>query len=494
MTKPIQRIVIVGRDECAWIAALVLLRHVKSAKLKIEVELVETPSGLSEHDVFSVLPTHRALIDLMGVTETAMLRKSGAQISMGQRFSNWSSAAPAFMHAYDVCGVPLESIKFLQYWLAAQQAGLNVPLEEFCLGAVAAKQGKVVAAVNAASQFSQATYGYNLVAKEFVQLVAAQAVGAGLKCRSATIGKVNVINGHIESILLGDGDKIRADLYIDATGQEAILSSAIAPDGLDTWTPWFLCDSEIVTSTTALNPMPAFSEIVAMKAGWIGLFPSGDKTGVRITFASDQISAQEAIDNAMVITGLKFSGAVKANKNVNIRRAPWQANCIAMGNANASLDGLDAVDLSALQLGMTYLLMLMPVSTNYQLEATLYNQKMASHLERIRDFQLAHYKLNQRRSEPLWDAAREVSVPEALQHKMALFSANGEVAMLENEVFQDESWIAAFIGHGLIPEQYNALVNKVPKEAQIQVFQNILKTIASEVTALPTLDSYMQMC
>src|SRR3546814_5190943 len=79
---------------------------------------------------------------LLGIDEAALIGEAAATINMGQQFAGWSGGDEAFLHAYGDAGSAFASLPFVQHWTRARAAGLGVALEDFCLAAAAAKQGR----------------------------------------------------------------------------------------------------------------------------------------------------------------------------------------------------------------------------------------------------------------------------------------------------------------------------------------------------------------
>jgi tryptophan halogenase len=494
MDGPIRRVAIVGRDAAAWLSALALQLHLGRGADGIEVELVELPSALRPQDVYVTLPSQQALHTLLGLDENRLLRACSGLPALGQRFSNWSGSGPAFLHAYDSYGISLNHIDFLQYWLKARAHGLEVPLEEFSLGAVAAKQARFLVFNKAAEAFSKATYGYHLGAIPYLAAIGRGALRAGLHHSVGEVRSVEHAQGRISSIALEDGRRITADLFVDASGPEGSLIRHLESARRESWKPWLPCDRLLVASAGVLSPVPAFSQISAFREGWLGIFPLMDKTALIAAYASDLIGDDEILHRIAALSGIRIEGdAVASGVASGARPAAWIGNCIAIGDTAMQLDPLDAVTLHTLHAGLSYLISLFPVDRGEMPEAALYNARMASHAAGIRDFQIAHFKLNRRFGEPLWDAVREREVPETLTRKLRLFESRGIVAMDEDETFQEENWTAIFIGHQLIPRSWDPLVDKVPEQEQIANFQRILKFIAGEVQSMPSLQAHVEL-
>lgn len=493
LKKPIKKIVIVGRDADAWLTALMLQLSFASADNEVEVQLIELNSHLRPQDFYNVLPSHKTLHTILGANENALMRSSAGLYSVAQRFSNWSGAGAPYLHAYDTQGIELANVEFLQYWIKARSKGMNVPLEEFSLGAVAAKQGRFILLDESARSFSNASHGYTLSAIGYLRAAGAAALKAGIKHRVGVFKSVDVQDGKIQAVILQDDARIEADLFIDASGADAVLMSQLETDNYEDWSHWLPCDRIMVASAQRLDPVPAFCQISAFSEGWVGLFPLLDRTAITAAYSSQHASAQDVLQKIAVLSGLKVRDAVESVFTAGARKKHWIGNCIALGSSAVNLEPLDATQLHVLHLGLSQLRAFFPVDANNIIEADAFNEKMNSLAINVRDFQIAHYKLNKRFGEPFWDRARDVDVPDSLKTKIKLFEHRGLVAMREDETFQEESWTALFIGHGLIPKTFDPLVEKTPEQEQIEQFQRILKFIAVEVEKMPSLQAHVEM-
>ena len=64
----------------------------------------------------------------------------------------------------------------------------------------------------------------------------------------------------------------------------------------------------------------------------------------------------------------------------------------------------------------------------------------------------------------IWDLGRDAPIPEKLAYRIAQFESRGRVVMYDEETFLEPSWIATFIGHGVLPGRYDPLVDRMPVE------------------------------
>lgn len=484
-TKDINKIVIVGRDVDAWITALFLKNSLDKPDNNIEVELVELPSQLNKHDFYSVLPSYKTLHTALGAHEKKLAQSAKARHFFAQRFSGWNNNGPDFMLAYDKIGVNFNSVDFYQYWLKASELGLKVSLEEFCLGACAAKHNvnNIYADPNS-KQPELPGYGYHLSAISYIQAIRNAAIAYNLKHTQSEIKNVIVDGQHIQSIELENGQTVHGDLFIDASGHKAELLSYIQTDNFTSWADSFICDRVITTSVTAFHPSPTFSQITAFSSGWYGFYPLQDCTGLTIYYSSKHNSKEKVISEVSTLSQVPMGDLTERTIESGITTQPWIGNCVAVGSAVANLEALDALQLQPLVSSLVQLRELFPTNNQCHLEAKIYNQKLHAYLNSVRDYQQAHYKLNGRQSEAFWDECRDIAISQSLAEKIELFSQIGQVSNREYDTFLEESWTLLFNGHGLKTEKYSPLVDKVPDDDLKQQFVYLLQKIGQDTKRL----------
>lgn len=492
MENQIKKIIVVGRDADAWISALMLQLSFAKSETPVDVHLIELPSRLHIHDIFSVLPSHKVLHKVLGINEGSVFKTSG-QYSLGQRFVNWNKNTDYF-HSYDSYGVNFGRVDFFQYWIKAQKKGLNVPLEAFSLGAEAAKQGRFVVFGESASAFSKATHGYHLSAIPYLKMIAKTAIAAGVHHQAKEISNVEIVDGKIKSLKLDDGQSLEADFYVDASGEEARLISQIEDkSNFENWQKWLPCDRQIMVSAPPLSPAPAFSQIVALEEGWMSFSPLLNRSALTAVYSSAHSTFEKTAKAMQANARAALGGFVERPFISGARKKSWIGNCLSLGTSAVSLEALDATQLHILHIGLSLLRSLFPTNKLSMPEAHIFNDKMASFVGNVRDFTIAHYKLNQRNGEEFWGERRVAEVPETLQRKIQLFAKRGVVSLQEDETFQEENWTSIFVGHGLIPETYDPLVDKMPHQEHVEQFQRLLQYIGSEIENMPTIEAHIEM-
>ncbi len=490
MTR-VKQVAVIGRDAAAWLTALALRRALAGAG--VQVTVVELPSLLQPVDMFSAVPSLGGLHRILGLREADVLPRAAGVPVLGQRFSGWSGAGSEFVHGYDTQRPSIGDVDFLQFWVMARAQGMQVPYDEFSIAAAAAKQGRVAPPDQGKDALGDITPGYHLDARAYVALIRSAALQTGVARRSAQRLEVEREGDRIAAVLLDDGGRIEADLFVDASGGEAVLLGGQPGAEWEDWSAWLPCDRLLAATAPRLNPLPPFPQISAFQAGWLGMFPLQDRTAILAAYDSRILGDEDMVRNASAVVGTQIGpDALVSPLKPGTQTRPWVGNCVGLGEAVVGLEPLDGVQLHLVHLGISHLISLFPAGTGEMPEAQSYNQVVVSHFRSIRDFQVAHYKCNARIGEPFWDRARDAEAPASLAAKLSLFAARGQVPLYDEETFEYQNWVSILIGHGLIPRDYTPLVDEVPREQAVAKFQNFLGLIADEVSAMPTVEVYLR--
>lgn len=488
----ISKVVIVGRDESAWLSANILWRALGHTGLDITV--VELPSLLRAGDVLPALKQLEAYHSLLGIDEAAVMQTAAATYTLGQRFSNWSKTRPPFIHGYSTYGRPLNQVTFHHYWLKARAMGLKAEFEDFSINAAAAKQGRFFLPGAETDGFAICDYGYHLGAQGYCHVLKAIAVERGVKTVAGRIAEVvrDAEGGGITVLKLTNGQSVEGDFFVDATGAESLLLGGGLGVGFESWKKWFACDRMLTTYAPPLSPLPSFSQVAAFRSGWTGLYPLRNCTAVQQVYTSVDMTDEQALEAAGIVSGLRLNpNAILTPLSVGTRSVYWEKNCVAIGEAAVVLDPIDNVRLHVNLIGLSHLISLFPLTRDCTIESAEYNKNARGAIERIRDYQLCHYVLNQRFDQPFWDHCRTIEVPETLRYKLELFAARGNIILYDDETFEEDDWLSMLFGHGLMPRAYDPVADQTPDAEAIQHFQKILSFIRMNVEPMKPMEAYL---
>ncbi len=116
--------------------------------------------------------------------------------------------------------------------------------------------------------------------------------------------------------------------------------------------------------------------------------------------------------------------------------------------------------------GITALLNLFPDKHCHEAVRREYNRRFALEMERIRDFLILHYTLNQRTDSEMWRYCAHMPLPESLRERMDLFNHGGHIQIDNHDLFGAESWLAVHLGQLNFPLKHAPLLDMRPKDAR----------------------------
>ncbi len=489
--QPLSRVVVMGRDIDLWLCVNAISRAFGPAA--VHVTAIELPTRLRSSDVSATLPPLEALHAKLGIKEPPLIRATAGSFSFGQNFVTAFGLRPNlnFFHAWGAYGAPIDGNAFFPCWLKATRYGLRVSYQDFCLTAVAARNGRMLLPDEATSLFGRTDYGYHLQTIAYAGYLKSIAANLGVRIYQAQRGLVERDEtGSIAALIIDGSLRIEGQLFVDATGPDAILIGRSLEVPSEDWRQHFGVDRFLAARAPAFTKTPPFAEIRIAGAGWTALHPNQIGTGVLQAYSSDFSSDEAALESASTAAAAPLADVSFHAVNPCVRSRMWEGNCVAVGGSACVLDPIHDVDLHALQLGIVHLLSLFPVTGQFAAERAEYNRIMRSHYERIRDFQCAFYALAPFDGE-FWQRARGQSVPQALSHKIDAFRARGQIAPMEDETFLPDSWQAIFIGLGVAPESWPPAIDRIPPNRFREEFHRTIEFIKGKVLEQPTHDGYL---
>jgi len=473
VSAPVERVAVYGGGVAAPMAALAVARAF--GRLGTQVSWVDTGEVPPPHAALVGLPDLASFHRLLGITDAALVDGAAATLNMGQQFVGWSGGEGAFLHAYGDAGTVFADLPFVQHWTRARHAGLRVALEDFCLAAAAAKEGRTGEARDPATR-QAVKHGWHLDAARYAALLRAACARAGVVIVPGTDAQPDLRDGRLERI-----GAVAADLFIDADGA---LIELLDREGATSGQP--PCDRLIRGSAAPLDPLPLHGRVAAHPAGWASLIPLGNRLAAEVAFDSRAMSEADARATLARIAGRPVETGEAEPIAAAGRMRPWVANCVAIGPAAGTAPRLDGAELLLLQLAVAQLVLLWPIDRAEMPEADIYNEELSGSRARIGDFAAQHFRLNARNGEPFWDAARTAPISRELASKIDLFAARGMFAHGNHEAYVEDGWALCMAGHGVVPRSFDPQAKLVEDQALMAEFQRQLRAVAAEVRGMET--------
>jgi tryptophan halogenase len=497
--RPLSHVVVIGRDADLWLCVNAISRALGG--VGVSVVAIELPTRLRPSHVSATLPPLEALHAKLEIKEASLIRATAGSFSFGQNIVSTSSGVASggaasdrsanFFHAWGAYGALVDRGAFFPCWLKATRHGLNISLQNFCLTAVAAQNGRMLLPDEATSGFGRTDYGYHMQTMTYAGFLKSISAKLGVKMYEArNVSVERDESGSIAALIIDGSLRVEGQLFVDATGNDAILIGHSLGVPWECWRRYFSVDRVLTARAPPFTSIPPFAEIRTARVGWAALHPNQVATGVVHAYSNSLLSDEAALESATAASGAKLADISFHSVNPGIRSKVWEGNCVAIGASACTFDPIHDVQLHALQLGIVHLLSLFPVTEQFTAERAEYNRIMRSYNERMSDFQCAFYALSPFHGE-FWQRARDQAVPQPLAHKIATFRARGDIAPMEDETFSPDSWHAMFTGLGIVPQSWSPAIDRISPDRLRDEFRRMLEFIKGKVLQQPTHDGYL---
>ncbi len=489
-----QTIAVIGGGTAGWMAAAALARVVGG---KSKITLVESAEigtiGVGE----ATIPPIRAFNAILGLDERDFLRATKGSYKLGIEFRDWTRLNHAYFHPFGVHGASAEQRYFHHYWLKLRQLGDPSPIDAYSLCTVAAAANRA-GPMSADPSSVMSTFGtaFHFDAGLYAQYLRRYAEGLGVTRleRKVVDVKLNSENGFIDSVVFEGGDAISAEFFIDCTGFRGLLIEQALGAGYEDWTHWLPCDRAVAVPCASAGEFLPYTRSRARKAGWQWRIPLQHRIGNGHVYSSAHISDDEAAATLLA----NLDGAPEAEPRfmrftTGRRKKFWIKNCLAIGLSSGFMEPLESTSIHLIQTGITKLLDFFPDRDFDPVDIEEYNRLTQLEFEGIRDFLILHYHATERDDSPFWNYCRTMDIPETLKRRMALFRGRGRIPpRLIYDLFTDTSWIAVFLGQGVVPKSYEPLVDTHDIDAVRQRLHAQRREIAEAARSMPTHAEYVR--
>ncbi len=471
-TSPtIRNIVVVGGGTSGWMSAAMMSRVLQPANCRITV--VEPPGprgiGVGEASVVSLV----ALLKMLNADEAEMMQRCEATYKLGIQFCDWLRPGHDNWHPFGVCGARIDGRDLFPFWLADhKRAGGGRPYHSYSLQWAASVAGKSPHSLTIKSPITQTqSYAFHFNAEALAGWLRDLALAGGVNEVAGSVENA-VLNerGDVTSVVLGSGEVVSGDFFVDCTGFQSVLMHKALNDPFNSWSDQLLCDRAVAFKIPGKREIPPYTKSQAMPAGWTWHIPLAHHVGLGYVYSSKFISDDEAWSQLQEATkSIADTNVTPRFLKMRVGRQShfWQRNVLAVGLSAGFLEPLESSGIQLSQVGIELFLKFFPEGPNWQPLQDHYNARMASIYDDVRDFVQMHYWLSQRSDTPFWVAAREAKLSPTLQRRLEMYDDAGSLDALLPEAFPETSYYHLLTGNGRIPRRASALALSI-EPIQIQ--------------------------
>ncbi|HSG59970.1 MAG TPA: tryptophan halogenase family protein [Pseudomonadales bacterium] len=459
-------IVIVGGGTAGWLSAA---RFAAALGPNVGVTLIESPTvptiGVGE----GTWPSMRTTLQATGLSEREVIQRCDASFKQGTLFRGWVTGQhdDVYMHPFSL-PADYSVSNLADWWQSTSQA------TDFCQLVTPQMS---VALANKAPKSPQMpdyafalNYGYHIDAGKFAQLLHEHSVQKlGVVYVSADVMSVEVQAGQIEQLILSNGSAISADLFIDCTGQKALLIGQYLESSFVSMSDTLPNNRAVVTQVPYVDKSAEIASCTlstAQSCGWVWDIGLQSRRGVGFVHNSTFVNVDEAssilLEYVANTSGKDIADSVKTRVvdfEPGYRPQPWLGNCVAIGLSAGFIEPLEASALAMIEQGISLVLDNFPHHASlFAPAARTFNQKMQENWQSIQEFLALHYALSQRDDSEYWRRARSPErFPERLRDKLQLWqyrAPSHRDAPRYDELFPAASY--QYVWLGMKAHQFNS--------------------------------------
>ena len=468
---------------------------------RCDVHLIESEAigivGVGE----ATLPHLRHFNERLGINEADFMAATRATFKLGIEFADWGRVGDSYIHPFGTFGSGSGDVDFHHYWTRLQQTGAAPPIGDYSMAVTMAYMNRFTLPDPDPEKIeSTFSYAYQFDATLFAPYLRRVAEEMGARRTEGRIVDVELDgeSGDIRAVRLESGERIEGELFVDCSGFISLLLGKALGEPFEDWSQWLPCDRAVAMPCRTRTALTPYTSAIAMDAGWRWRIPLQHRTGNGYVYSSAFTSDDEAREALVsAVEGEPIADPRVLKFKAGRRSRSWVKNCIGVGLASGFLEPLESTSIYLIQVAITFLVELFPINEISARDRDEFNRLIDLEYDRIRDFLILHYHATERSDSRFWDYIRTMQIPDSLKEKMELFRRRGRVVKYREGVFLDASWIAVYIGQGVVPDGYDIRAGLPSDGALADAMTKLRTEIHDRAEAMPDhralIESYCPM-
>ena len=411
------KIVIVGGGSAGWMTAASLIHNFPEKEIVV-VDADSPTVGVGE----STLQFIRIWMHSLGIKDEDWMDECNATYKTSIRFENWDGKHGHFHYPF---GEPVIEEQFsLDLYNFARLDG-DVPNSEwaevFYPAAVMAEKGKLIERMPGWDLHKNSAYHFDAI--KFAQwLKNKYCLPKGVKLIQDGIADIDVgvdgiekMHGYLD-INRGKG-AIKADLYIDCTGFDAVLANAVGMKFID-YSHGLPNDSAWATQLPETDPNQFYTNCTTLNNGWVWNIPTKERTGTGYVFSSRYVTDDGALaefKNHINPILTKHKG-YSTTEQLNFKLLKWtqgrrnkfaHKNVVAVGLASGFIEPLESNGLFLTHETLKELIKAIGRGSFRCGDKNGFNYAMCTRFDDFADFVSMHYQYSTREDTSYWRDAHK---------------------------------------------------------------------------------------
>ena len=469
MANPV-KIIILGGGTAGWMAANLFAKRWSAEQ--VSITLIESPTigiiGVGEGST----PSLKQFFETLDIAESKWMPRCNATYKLNIRFADWSplSGVKNYSHPFfSQLDTFTQSAFFVNCHTRRLGLDVHTTPEDFFINGVLDQQSKLP--ITPPNFMFDMQYGYHFDSHLLGGFLAEHAQKHGVLMRQETI--VNVLRhdtGDIAALQTEADEIIQGDFFVDCSGFASVLMQKALGVKFQSFKENLFNDSAVVMPTAISQKIPLETRAQALSAGWCWKIPLTNRFGNGYVYSSDFISPEQAEREFRLHLGATDADIECRHLKMRVGQLEnhWSHNCLGLGLSQGFIEPLEATALHLVQTAIELFIDHFTQGNFTALHRNSFNKNIHERFARVRDYIVAHYKLNTRNDSDYWRANRNnMNLSESLLQILDVWYRCGD---LEQEIdrqqlsshFGAASWHCLLAGYGAFP----ALAPNQPRKSE----------------------------
>jgi len=323
------------------------------------------------------------------------------------------------------------------------------------LNAALMHEGKAFRRMANGAPFVARNVAYHMENADFVAALEHYATTSGVVF---TEGKVNAVERNdagIAALVLESGERVTADLFVDASGFRSELLGTTLAEPFENFDDALFCDRAVAGGWERTHePVLPYTRAETMDAGWAWQIEHERHVNRGYVFSSAFLSDDEAEAEFRRKNPLVQKTRIVRFRSGHYPRS-WVGNVVALGNSGGFVEPLEATALFVISNACRALVVALADCEGDPTPSLrgAYNRTVTRMWEEIRDFLAIHYRFNTRLDTPFWKHCREATALHGAERIVEYYIEKGpsnafagDLLTPETSIFQLEGFFALLLG------------------------------------------------
>lgn len=453
-----ESILIVGGGSAGWMTAATLIKLFPNKK----ISLIESPDIKTVSVGESTLAQIKAWTHLLEIDEKEFMKFTDASYKLSIKFTDfYKKGSGGFHYPFGRPHISQNSQMGINDWFLKKAYYPETPVQDFARTFFPAmsliEKNKI--STNSNGKFGKFSFqkdvAYHFDALKFASWLREKySIPRGVNHIVSSVKNIEVDSDGIKEIVLDDGTKLTADLYIDCTGWKSLLLGGALKEPFISYNDILPNNRAWATQVPYIDKkkeIEPYTNCTAIGNGWVWNIPLWSRIGTGYVYSDRFISKEDALEEFKnhLRTGMTIKDEERINDltfkdiemRIGIHERTWVKNVVAIGLSAGFIEPLESNGLLTIHEFLLKLVMFLGREVINQWDRDVYNRSIYRFYDDFAQFVSLHYALSIREDTEYWREVRSRTMSSDMVKSIPT-TANGFSAFADTKSVSNEYYSA----------------------------------------------------